>query len=233
MGHETLLAAIAGVVAVALLRRSPARAAERAMIAALAALSIGVALPWLDVADAQGLPFRLRLVAFVPLALLVAAIGGAAVPARWRTIALAAIAVIVAIVQPRSRGDGVVVTHPAMVAGVQAMRGAVATGDVVITSERHIAFMVAWYTRADVRLRPEAVPPERRWRLMPLAFIGEGTPLAKALAAARAEPSLIPPRGLHPRHVDGLVLVPEATWTWVLARLPAAAQRHYAAWPTI
>jgi hypothetical protein len=136
-------------------------------------------------------------------------------------------------VQPRSRGEGVIVAHPAMVAAVQAMRGAVPPGNVVIASERHIAFMVAWYTRDPVRLRPDAVPPERRWRLMPLAFIGEGTPLAKGLAAARAEPSLVPPRGLHPRHVDGLVLVPEATWAWVLARLPPAAARHYAAWPTI
>jgi hypothetical protein len=233
MGHETLLAAIASAAALVVLVRGAGRGADRAMAIAVASFGVVLAVPWLDVADPQGLPFRLRLVAFVPLALGAAVIAGAVARLPRLAALPIALAALVVIVQPRSRDEGVVVTHPAMVAAVRALDGVVPPGGVIIASERHIAFMVAWYTRDPARLRPEVVDPARRWRLMPLAFIGEGTALATALAAARAEPSLVPPRGLHPRHPDGLVVVPEATWTWILARLPAASARYYAAWPTL
>ena len=51
--------------------------------------------------------------------------------------------------------------------------------------------------------------------------------------AARLRPDLSPPRGLHPDHPNGLVLVPEATWRWVLDQLPPRVRRYYAAWHTI
>jgi hypothetical protein len=86
--------------------------------------------------------------------------------------------------------------------------------------------------RAPVRLRPDAIPPAHRVRLMPLAFIGAGSPLDHALDAARAEPQLAPPIGVHPLHPDGLVLVAEPTWSWILAHLPPAARARAAAWPT-
>jgi hypothetical protein len=66
---------------------------------------------------------------------------------------------------------------------------------------------------------------------LPLAFIGMGSPLDDELLRARTESS--PPIGLHARHPNGLVLVPEATWQRVLARLPADPRARYAAWPTI
>jgi hypothetical protein len=66
-----------------------------------------------------------------------------------------------------------------------------------------------------------------------LHFIGEGSALDQALMAARAEPSLAPPVGVHPRHPNGLVLVPEATWEWVLAHLPTPDRARFTRWPTI
>jgi hypothetical protein len=51
--------------------------------------------------------------------------------------------------------------------------------------------------------------------------------------AARAAPGVEPPLGVHPRHPNGLVLVAEPTWRWVLERLPPADRDAYAAWPTI
>jgi hypothetical protein len=241
IGHEALIAGIVCAVGAALLAAGrrvrwvapPLRPADRAIGAAVVGLGLVIAVPWLDVSDPQGLPFRLRLIAFVPMALGAAVVAGAAleiVMPRWRAGIVLAIAAAVAIAQPRSRNEGVIATHPAMVAAVSALAGVVPAGDVVIASERHIAFMVAWYTRAAVRLRPEVVPPARRWRLMPLAFIGAGSPLAQAIAAARTEPSLVAPRSLHPTHVDGLVVMPEATWAWILNRLPPAARRHYEEW---
>ena len=106
-------------------------------------------------------------------------------------------------------------------------------GATVIVPERHILFMVAWYARAPVSLRPELVPYSQRVRMMPLAFVGMGSPLDEALDRARATPGITPPIGLHPRHRNGLVLVTEATWDWLLAQLPADARARFARWPTI
>jgi hypothetical protein len=242
IGHEALVAGVIGLVAAGLLVagrrweavRLEARAADRALAAAVVALGIAIAVPWLDVGDPQGLPFRLRLIAFVPLALGAAVVCGAAlaiVMPWWRAAIGVVVAAAVAIAMPRSRSEGVVVTHPAMVEAVSALRGVVPAGDVVIVSERHIAFMVAWYTRDAVRLRPEPVPAARRWRLLPGAFVGAA--LAEAIAAARAEPSLVAPRGLHPLRADGLVVMPEATWAWIVARLPPGPRAYYEAWRTI
>ncbi|MCE9575074.1 MAG: glycosyltransferase family 39 protein [Deltaproteobacteria bacterium] len=246
MGYE---AAIAGglalaAVALALTRyleafRVPlaaARPAERALALGFAGLALVIALPWLDVGDPQGLAFRLRLAAFVPLALVAAALGGdlaTLAPQAWRLPGLATLAAAILLVQPARREEGVVRAHPAMVAAVRALDGIVPTGDTVIVSERHIAFMAAWFARVPTALDPSTVPAAHRWRLMPLAFVGNGSPLDRALLAARAQPTLVPPRGLHPRHPDGLVLVPEATWEWVLAQLPPKARAYYRAWHTI
>jgi hypothetical protein len=211
---------------------SPAAAAAAGPILALA---IAIGLPLLAVTDRQGLGFRLRIAAFVPAALAAAVLARAAL-GRWahRDLALVALAVRLALLrQPGDRLDGEIVTHPALVTAAEALRGRVPPGVTLIVPERHIAFLVAWYTGADVAIRPERVPPDRRYRLLPLHFIGAGSPLDRALIAARAEPSLIPPLGLHPSHPDGMVLVAEPTWDWIVARLPAADRARCRAWPTI
>lgn len=273
MGHEAAIGGVLALLAAATLagpvRRLAARidvpalarlreagelaprrsAAEIAAAWVIVGLALAIALPWLAVADGQGLGFRLRIVAFVPMALCAAIVArtvylpiGVAIAsladdaARWpriREAVLIATAAVLALAAPRDRTDGMIVAHPAMVSATAAVRGRLPAGDVAIVPERHIAFMVAWYARVPVRLRPEPVPRERRWRVMPLAFIGARSPLDQALMAARDQPSLAPPIGVHPRHPNGLVLVPEATWDWVLAQLPPRMQAHYARWPTI
>ena len=200
---------------------------------AILVLAIAIGLPFLAVDDPQGLGFRLRLAAFVPCAL-AAAILARAIQLPQRDAALAALCLVLAIVrQPGDRLDGEIVTHPALVSAAQALDGHVPPGATLIVPERHIAFMVAWYTGAEVALQPDAVPPDRRYRLLPLHFIGEGSALDHALLAARAQPGLIAPLGVHPRHPNGLVLVAEPTWLWVLAQLPATDRAYFAAWPTI
>ncbi len=213
--------------------RCRSRLAARALAVAAAALALVIAIPWLAVDDAQGLAMRLRVAAFVPLAITAAVAGRgvlAAVRDRGRDLALAAVAAIVvvsvAVAFPGGRSEGEVVTHPALASAVMSLDGLVPDGDVVVVPERHIAFMVAWYTGADVSLQPDVVPRDRRRRLLPLAFIGEKSPLDQALLDARKEPLLDPPIGLHARHPDGLVLVTEPTWSgcWRgVARSGAAA----------
>lgn len=211
---------------------SPAAAAAAWPILALA---IAIGLPLLAVTDRQGLGFRLRIAAFVPAALSAAVLARAAL-GRWahRDAVLGALAVVLVLVrQPGERLDGEVITHPALVTAAEALRGRVPPGATLIVPERHIAFLVAWYTGADVAIRPERVPPARRYRLLPLHFIGADSALDRALLAARAEPSLLPPLGLHPSHPDGMVLVAEPTWDWIVARLPAADRARCRAWPTL
>jgi hypothetical protein len=260
LGHDALLGVVLALVAVLarILRARRIRRAEHpheiatpaasatptapAPVTAAAwpilVLAIAIGLPFLDVTERDGLGFRLRIAAFVPAAL-VAAIAtrdvlARVVPAGWRDAALAALAVALAVArQPGPRLDGVVVTHPALVTAAQALSGRVPPGATLIIPERHIAFLVAWYTGAPIAIQPDHVPPSRRWRLLPLRFIGEGSALDRQLLAARAEPSLIAPLGVHPLHPNGLVLVAEPTWLWILERLPPADRARFAAWPTI
>ncbi len=242
--HEALIAGGLAIVAAVLVvlrigdrtpdeRRTPG---TRAVAWGFIVLGFLIALPWLAVDNPQGLGFRLRVTAFVPLAMCAAIIAAAAVRALdgWqRDLALMFLALIVARA-PHTRDEGRVLVHPAMVAAVVAAAPKIPPGTTVIVPERHILFMTAWYTRAPVRLRPEPVPYGRRVRLITLAFIGMGSPLDQAIDAARADSRLAdPPLSLHPRHRNGLVLVTEPTWDYLMASLPDDVRGYWARWRTI
>jgi len=236
-----LLAAIALVVERQLPRATRSRiqpASRSVQVTSWAVVGLGlvIGLPWLAVDDPQGLGMRLRIASFVPMALCAASVLRVVLRAVAPSVA-GAICVMIALAAtvhvPGSRTEGLVPTHPALVTAVQALADQIPNGDTVVVPERHIAFMVAWYTRAKISLRPEPVPIPERWRLVPLAWIGMGSPLDQALLEVRANPQLPRPIGLHPRHPNGLVLVPEVTWQYVLTRLPADARAYFAAWPTI
>jgi hypothetical protein len=265
MGHDALLGfwiALAAAALIAMNRRaappspaSPSAAPPSSPAIAAATwpillLAIAIGVPLLAVTNRDGLGFRLRVAAFVPMALAAAILvraTGTATARRWasrgpalfarpaaRDVVLAAVAAVLAAVRhPGDQLDGEIVTHPALVSAVQALRGRVPTGATLIVPERHIAFMVAWYVGAPIAIRPEGVPAEQRYRLLPLHFVVADSPLDRELMAARAEPSLIPPLGVHPGHPNGLVLVAEPTWRWILDRLPPADRARARAWPTI
>lgn len=235
LGHEAAIAGALGVVLVvglavrrrflAQLARPEVRPAAMAVAITLAVVAIAIALPWIAVRDPQGVGFRLRIVAFVPMALVAAAVAGAVVaPVRedLRVAVVVAFALAWTYGQPAERDEGVVRTHPVMASATMGLDRAVPDDAVVICPERHILFMAAYYAPNEVRLRPDGVAPERRWRLMPYAFVDRGPVyLDEALRAARAMPDLAPPRGLHARNTNGLVVVPEVTWQWVVRLVTA------------
>jgi len=215
-------------------RRTPG---QRAVAWAFVALGILIALPWLAVTDAQGLGFRLRVTAFVPLALcaaLVAASIAQLLDKTWHRDAALAVIAFAVTRAPHDLDEGRVRPHPAMVSAIMAATTKVPANTTLIIPERHILFMTAWYARAPVALRPEAIPYGRRVRLVPLSFIGMGSPLDAAIDAARADPHVAePPIGLHARHRNGLVLITEATWDYVLAHVAPEYRSHWARWSTI
>ena len=258
LGYEPLIALALGVLAagahvVERVRRTPDRLRPGAHVVSwlVVALALVIGVPWLAVDDAQGLGMRIRIVAFVPLALCAAIVLRVAlrlvvprlVTRHERLVAggiCAVLAIGFALRVPGSRTEGRVVMEPALIASAQGLTGRIPATDTVVIPERHIAFMVAWYTRVRISIRPEPVPIEQRWRFITLAFIGKGipldgigSPLDEALLAVRARSELPPILGLHPRYHNGLVLIPEPTWQYVLLLLPPSERSYFAAWPTI
>ncbi len=243
LGHQGLVAAAAGALLVGAVIagrlvaaiRSEARPAERALTWAALALVAVTSWPWLDVGDPDAVGFRLRVAAFAPASVVAAAAVGrlvATLELPWRLVAVVPTLVAWVAVRPPASTEGMVSTEIPMVAATAAIRGALPPDAVVIAAERHLGFQAVWFARVAMRLRPERVPPARRWRMIPLGIIGIDSPLDRALRDARAHPELVPPIGLHPGHPNGLVLVPEPTWEWVLARLPPRSQAWWREWHT-
>lgn len=198
-------------------------------------LAVFAALPWIDASDPLGLGFRLRLIAFVLLALHLGPLLAVAFRGLEQTIqaavALGFGAFLIAF-RPPVYAPPVVESHPALVAAVGAAVDLVPGGDVVVAPERHLVFMYTWMTGAAATQRADAVEPDRRWRLIPLASAGRELLGAIATARKRADPAIPRPFSLHPYDHDGLLLMREAFWFDALSRLPAPARARYERWPT-
>ena len=237
---EVALAGAAGLALLALAAASGRLAAlrpevplpDRSLAWGPALWAVAIALPWLAVDDPQGLPFRLRLVAFVPLAIAAPALAAALLARVSRTGRMTILMLLcgLALYRPGRYEAPVVRVHPDMAAAVAAAAGRVPAGDRIVSPERHLVFMTTWSTRVEAQLRPDGVPRERRWRLVPMAYMSDG--LQRAIGAARVSGAIPAPVSLHRGHPDGLVLMPEVTWEWVLDQLEGPERAHYAAWPT-
>src|SRR5690606_24689192 len=121
--HEVAIAGVLSLAALASLAAARAwprlarTPADRALVVGPALVGVIAALPFLDVSDPQGLGFRLRLIAFVPLALSAAALAGMALarltPA-WRAAVLVPFVAGLLAARAAPPRDGVVTVHPAM-----------------------------------------------------------------------------------------------------------------------
>jgi hypothetical protein len=208
-----------------------ASTADRALAIGPAVWALAVALPWLDAGDPDGVTFRLRAMAFLPLALAAASVAAAALARLSPGARMAAVmfATGLVLVRPARYEAPVVRADPDLVAAVAALSSHLPPGAVVIAPERHIVFMTTWLTRVPARLRPETTPPARRHRLLPMSYMSDG--LARAVDEARGAGVVAPPVGLHRDHRNGLVLVAEPTWNWILDRLSPAERAYYRDWP--
>lgn len=233
-GRDVTVAAVlgVGVAAVCAFRRQLPPA-----LIGFVALALLLGIPWLDVHNVQGLGFRLRLMAYVlsgPLAawLIVNLVPTTTANRAWMSLAVAATLLVM---RPSElpKNEGQVRTHPALVAAVRALDGVLPPGSTLITQDRKIAFMTRWYANQPVRLHPPAdLDPWTTYRLIPRNL--QKQDLKDTLSRLRAErpAGVIQPRDLHPVDPNGLVLMPEATFQWVLDHLQPATREHYLAWPT-
>ena len=238
--HEVALAGAVGLAALVsalLARRVVALASavplrDRAFGLGPAAWAVLFALPWIDAGDPDGLAFRVRLLSFAPLALaapLLCAHALARLDATWRMTAIM-LATGIALYRPGRYEAPVVRADPDLVAAVAAARGRLPAGAMIVSPERHLVFMTVWYTGVETRLDPDSIPADRRWRLIPMSYMSQA--LVAALDEARTAPGVVAPISLHRGNRNGLVLLPEPTWQWLLARLPPAEALAYRGWPT-
>jgi hypothetical protein len=236
LGHEVALAAaLALAVAAHAILRPPIQGPRLPpLLLGFVGLAWFLALPWLDVADDQGLGYRLRLCASVCLAPCAAVfvarlLRGANSRLRGSLVALATSLWLLG--RPWTSAEGVVKAHPAMVEATSRLAGILPPDATVVVPERHTAFMAAWYARASTRLRPPTgADPARTFRLLPGAEIRPG--LWAALDELRARPvaGIAPSVDLHSLHPNGLVLLSESTFQYLIARLPSDERLWYRIW---
>lgn len=241
--HEPLAGLVLAVVAAIGLALAPLPApsggrAAPARAAAIAAITVAVvlALPWLAVDDPEGLGFRLRLAAFVPMALagaLATRLVVLRLAPRAAELLGAGLALALVLRTPsRATIEGEVALHPALVSAAIALP--LAPGSVAIVPERQTAFLLAYYhPDVAVRLRPIDPAPAGQVRVLSLRWIGgTAAPLIEALDLARETPGVEPPINGHAGHPDGLVVVTEPTWWWLLDHVSPAERERLRAWPT-
>lgn len=228
LGHEVAWAAILATAALLVAKRK-----LPALAMGFVAFALFQALPWINVVDDQGLGPRLRLCASIclaPCAALVLERLLRRLRFRNRAVVVSLTIAFIVVLRPWTSAEGVVNAHPAMVEAVSRLPAVVPPGAVVIVPERHVTFMATWYARIDARLRPPPVCGDRCFRLMPGAEIQ--TDLWAALVELRAAPvtGIAPPIDLHAWHPNGLVLLPEATFQYLLAHLRPTERRWYSDW---
>jgi hypothetical protein len=236
LGHEVALATGLAVLVLgfAWLRKPTEGPRLPPLVIGFCAFAVLQALPWIDITDDQGLGYRLRLCAFTCLgpcaALLAARLLG-----RFRpTVRSGAwtLAVGLVLLRPWSSNEGVVKAHPAMVEATLHLRGVLPPETIVVVPERHTAFMAAYYGEVNVRLRPPVpLDPEHTFRLLPGAAVRPDLWAALDRMRAQPVPGVVPAISLHPLHPNGLVLLSEPTFQYLVASLPTQEQQWYRAWP--
>ena len=234
LGAEPLIAALLAVIVV-VAAAGPWRARALALlpqpqlvvvVVAAASLALAIGCPFLDVADRTGLAFRLRQLAFVPAALLLAPVA-AALTRRVGSVVVVVVAVVVAVVGLARAPQGIVITPPKIASAMQRLPAQLPAGAVVVCPWRHLVFL-ARYQGVDARLANDVnVDDERRFWLLPRGFIAaQGGPhLERALRDVAAQ-------SLHPNDPLGLVLLSDAQWRALLQQVPPDVRARLLLWPT-
>jgi hypothetical protein len=217
---EVLQGALLALAAIGICKRELPRIAVGLVVCALV-----LWFPFLDDTGEQTLTLRLRVAAFLPMAPLAALVverGLGFLAAETRRLFASGAALAFVAILPSRSSEGLVTVHPAMVQAIQAAGDAIPDGALVAVPERHLVFMLGWYSGRQAQLSDEGAD----LRLLPRPS------LTKELRAIVAAP-LPGVRGVHPFASDGLVLFTNDAYAQAIARLPPAQKDRYRSWRTL
>ena len=208
----------------ATLRAAAPSAEARALLVGPAVLALMLALPWLSVRDPQGLVFRLRIMAFVPLAICapaaMAQLLAWAPPRLPQLLPIAAAVALLALVPLRYVAP---VNWPdlANVPGAAAIAEHTPPGAIIIVQGRELAFMVKWAADREARtLPPRPIDARPTFRLASAGVLPPGV-LRELDAFEHGLPADLPrPVRLDPKKPKRMILFAESTW---LALVQAAS----------
>jgi hypothetical protein len=237
--HEVplgFLAALALAVAPGTWRPSGnVSATSRALLAGPAALAVLLAVPWLSVADGQGLTYRLRVMAFVPMAICAPAalmfFLDRFAPRLVRLVPVATSAMIIAVVPWRYPGPALP-PNATQISGLTAIAGSTPSDAIIVVRERTLAFMIKWLADREARTQPPGKPSERPvYRLATPGVLPAEARDRLALLEPRFAEGLQRPVRLGSGSRRPMLLIPERTWEELLSVIPAADRARLEPWP--
>ena len=191
-------------------------AESRALLVGPAVLAVMLAIPWLSVRDQEGLIFRLRLMAFVPLAICApsaVALLFSATPRSRRQLLLIAASVGLLVLVPLRYVAAVSRPIVSLMPGAAAIAEYTPPDAIIIVRDRQLAFTTKWAANREARTRPPSADDVRP--LFWLASPGVLTPsvLRELPAFEQQLPAHLPrPVRLMPEKPDWMILFAEPTW---------------------
>ena len=248
--HEVSLAALAAVALAAITgiglvfprvpgpgttSRTAAPSAEaRALLAGPALLALMLALPWLSVRDPSGLAFRLRIMAFVSLAICAPAAMAlmlAWAPPRLRRLLPLAAAVALLVLVPLRYVAPVNRPNPSFVPAAAAIAEHTPRNAIIIVQGRHVAFMVKWAADREARtLPPRTFSARPVFRLASPGVLPPGV-LRQLDAFEQALPPELPrPVRLVPGKPKTMLLFAEPTWQALVQATSPADRAQLEPW---
>lgn len=231
---EVAAGGLAALVLIALMAmgRIPDRA--RLLLVGPAVFALLLAVPWLSEGDPQGLVFRIRIMAFVPLAICAPALlahfttrVAGILPHLLPFVAAVALLLLVPFREPPSP----VYANRMFLPGAAAIADRTPTDAVIVVDSRQMAFMVKWAADREARTAaPSGSDPRPLFHLA----IGNDLPprVREGLESFEAGLPANIPRPVHllPDRPMAMVLFAAPTWQSLMQRADAADRASLEAW---
>ena len=236
--HEVIWALLAAVLlALSVWRQKRPEgisAPARALLFGPTMMALVLALPWLSVSDGQGLILRLRIMAFLPLAICapaaLTALLARGAPRLRSIVPLVATAMVIAFV-PWHYKEGALEQSEGPMASAREIAQHTPENAIIIVNHRMLAFMVKWLADREARVT-EPSPTETRpvYRYATIGVLPRN--VEKELPAIEARWPASVPRvvRLVPDRRFKMWLFPEASWKALLAELSPEDRQRLDRW---
>lgn len=208
-----------------------------ALLAGPIILGLTLAIPWLSVRDGQGLINRLRVMAFVPLAICgpaaLAFLLALRAPRLERLVPLAAVVMVMTLVPLRYTEAALAPGRATDIPALKALRDHTPENAIIAVIDRFLSYQVKWFADREARMRP---PPSAGGRpvyrlitpgVLPPRVLGGLDSLSVRLPAEVARPVLL--HAGKPR----LYLISDPAWQALLRVVGPEDRAKMEPWPGI